>query len=163
MTADQKDSSGGASTGSGNGERDVSEEESETHQYDPSKNSSQSERVWGEIDSQKAPSDDQLDVLEPQRYVTVTEDGQVAAQLNLKHLKKKSNSIFKLKNLHDNNTQPLSKSQWLPEAIRGSQPHILCCQGTGVRSFVKFGACTLRWENTTRKRLLATVDTSRVV
>ena len=157
-TADQKDSSGGASTGS---ERDVSEEGSKTHQHDPSKNTSQSETVQSETDSQKTPSDDQLDdVLEPQRYMTVNVDGQVATQLNLKHLKKKANSIFKLKNLHNNNTvpQPLSKSQWLPEAIRGSQPHILCCQGTGVRSFIrrgKFWSVYIKMEKHSEKKIVS--------
>jgi hypothetical protein len=75
--------------------------------------------------------EDVLDELEPQRYVSVVDDRLVAG-LNLKHLKK--GSVFKLKHLHEDVTQPLSQCQWLPEALRGSQPHILCRQGNSLRS-----------------------------
>ena len=81
-------------------------------------------------------ADDLLDRLEPQRYVTVI-GKRLEAQLNLKHLKTRTLRLFKLKNLQENTTQPLSKSQWLPESLHGSQPHILCCQGRKLQSLRK--------------------------
>ena len=63
--------------------------------------------------------EDQRD--EPQRYVTVI-NRELVVGLNIKrHMK---NAKFKLKNLHEE-TEPFTKSQWLPKALRGSQPHIL--------------------------------------
>lgn len=98
---------------------------------------------------------DQLDELEPQRYVSVVDDKLVAG-LNLKHLKK--GSVFKLKHLHEDVTQPLSQSQWLPEALRGSQPHILCRQGNTLRSkFIKgrLMSVYINMEKDHEKRLLS--------
>ena len=96
---------------------------------------------------------DQLDELEPQRYVSVVDDKLVAG-LNLKHLKK--GSVFKLKHLYDDVTQPLSQSQWLPEALRGSQPHILCRQGNTLQSKVikgKLMSVYINMEKNHEKRL----------
>ena len=98
---------------------------------------------------------DQLDELEPQRYVSVVDDKLVAG-LNLKHLKK--GSVFKLKHLHEDVTQPLSQSQWLPEALRGSQPHIICRQGNTLRSkFIKgkLMSVYINMEKDRKERLLS--------
>ena len=46
-------------------------------------------------------------------------------------------STFKLKNPRDDQTQPLQKSQWLPEALRGSQPYIIGCEGKPLRTGLK--------------------------
>ena len=104
-----------------------------------------------ESDSQGTPG---LDELEPQRYVTVVKDKLVAG-LNVKHLKK--GSIFKLKHLHKDVTQPLSQSQWLPEALRGSQPHILCRQGNTLRSFIKgkLMSVYIKMEKDSKKRFIS--------
>lgn len=144
--ADQTDLPGGIR--SDNRERSVIESGSESQQQDPPgpQNASQSDTdqvdsadsqnapTPVESDSQSTPGQDHLDELEPQRYVTVVKDKLVAG-LNVKHLKK--GSIFKLKHMHNDVTRPLSQSQWLPEALRGSQPHILCRQGNTLRSFIK--------------------------
>ena len=63
---------------------------------------------------------DQLD--EPQRYVMVINNN-LKVGLNLKRHMRYAN--FKLKNLQEQ-TRPLTKSHWLPDALRGSQPHIIC-------------------------------------
>ena len=72
---------------------------------------------------------------EPQRYVNVV-DQQLVVELDVKQ-HKKDHSAFKLKNTQDGKTHPLSKSQWLPEAIMGSQPYILCRKGMPLHSKVK--------------------------
>ena len=48
--------------------------------------------------------------------------------------RRKDDFVFKLKNAQDGKTHPLSKSQWLPEAIMGSQPYILCRKGKPLSS-----------------------------
>ena len=63
---------------------------------------------------------------EPKRYVTVKDQSLCADFVIKKH---RRNTAFKLKNLVDDKTYPLSKSQWLPEASLGSQPYAICRRG----------------------------------
>ena len=65
---------------------------------------------------------------EPTRYVNVKGD-HLVVELEAR----KGRSSFKLKNPQDGVTYSLTKSQWLPEALRGSQPHIICREGTKHR------------------------------
>ena len=69
---------------------------------------------------------------EPQRYVNVVKK-QLVVELDVKR-RKKDDSAFKLTNAQDGKMHPLSKSQWLPEAIMGSQPYILCRKGKPLSS-----------------------------
>ena len=72
---------------------------------------------------------------EPQRYVRVC-SGNLIVELNVNpHSAKKS--AFKLKNPRDDQTYPLHKSQWLPEALRGSQPYIIGREGKSFRTGLK--------------------------
>ena len=71
-------------------------------------------------------------VIEPQRYVNVVVT-RLFVELDVKR-RKKDDSVFKLKNAQDGKMHPLSKSQWLPEAIMGSQPYILCRKGEPLSS-----------------------------
>lgn len=72
---------------------------------------------------------------EPQRYVSVyKKDLVVELIINPRSAK---NSAFELKDPRDDHTYPLHKSQWLPEALRGSQPYIICCKGKSFRSRLK--------------------------
>ena len=67
---------------------------------------------------------------EPTRYVNINESNQLVVELDVKSY----NSGFKLKNPHDGVTYQLAKSQWLPEALRGSQPHMIGCNGVSFIS-----------------------------
>lgn len=150
IVTDPHDRPPGGTSNNSRAKRKVTESRSEIQQQDPpgSQNASKSlDTNQVDSDSQNTPPPiesnspsaaaglDQLDELEPQRYVSVVDD-ELVAGLNLKHLKK--GSVFKLKHLHEDVTQPLSQSQWLPESLRGSQPHILCRQGNTLRSkFIK--------------------------
>ena len=69
--------------------------------------------------------------LEPQRYVSVYKKDLVVALNVDPHSAKKS--AFKLKNPRDDQTYPLHKSQWLPEALRGSQPYYIGGEGKRFR------------------------------
>ena len=68
---------------------------------------------------------------EPKRYVTVKKgpgsSQYLCADFVIK--KNKRNTAFKLKNLVDDMTYSLSRSQWLPEASLGSQPYVICREG----------------------------------
>ena len=72
---------------------------------------------------------------EPQRYVRV-DKGNLMVELNINPRSAKM-SAFKLKNPRDDQTYPLHKSQWLPEALRGSQPYIIGCEGKPFRTGLK--------------------------
>ena len=72
---------------------------------------------------------------EPQRYVRVC-NGKLIVELNINPRSAKE-SAFKLKNPRDDQTYPLHKSQWLPEALRGSQPYIICREGKSFRTGLK--------------------------
>ena len=72
---------------------------------------------------------------EPQRYVRV-DKGNLVVELSINPRSAKM-STFKLKNPRDDQTQPLQKSQWLPEALRGSQPYIIGCEGKPLRTGLK--------------------------
>ncbi len=72
---------------------------------------------------------------EPQRYVRV-DDGNLVVELNINPRSAKK-SAFKLKNPRDDQTYPLHKSQWLPEALRGSQPYIIGREGKPFRTGLK--------------------------
>ena len=69
---------------------------------------------------------------EPQRYVRVC-SGNLIVELNINPRSAKR-SAFKLKNPRDDQTYPLHKSQWLPEALRGSQPYIIGRKGKSFRT-----------------------------
>ena len=69
---------------------------------------------------------------EPQRYIQIHEH---SSQLEAELLVSKSHSAFKLKYPQDNTTYSLSRSQWLPKASLGSQPHIICCKGKSLLSW----------------------------
>ena len=73
--------------------------------------------------------------MEPQRYVRVCEENLVV-ELNINPRSAKK-SAFKLKNPRDDQTYPLHKSQWLPEALRGSQPYIIGREGKPFRTGLK--------------------------
>ena len=70
--------------------------------------------------------------MEPQRYVRVCE-GNLVVELNINPRSAKK-SAFKLKNPRDDQTYPLHKSQWLPEALCGSQPYIIGLEGKPFRT-----------------------------
>ena len=75
---------------------------------------------------------------EPKRYVTVKDDSDgeyLCAEFIIKKNERKT--AFKLKNLVDDMTYPLSRSQWLPEASLGSQPYAICREGQSFRRKVK--------------------------
>ena len=69
---------------------------------------------------------------EPQRYIQIHEH---SSQLEAELLVSKSHSAFKLKYPQDDMTYSLSRSQWLPKASLGSQPHIVCCKGKSLLSW----------------------------
>ena len=73
--------------------------------------------------------------LQPQRYVSM-HDKNLVVQLNIGQQSAKK-SAFKLKNPRDDQTYPLHKSQWLPEALRGSQPYLIGREGKPFRSGLK--------------------------
>lgn len=66
---------------------------------------------------------------EPKRYVTVEKGPPESLCADFVIKKKKRNTAFKLKNLVDDVTYPLSRSQWLPESSLGSQPYVICREG----------------------------------
>ena len=72
---------------------------------------------------------------EPQRHVSVCKENLVV-ELNVTPRSAKR-SAFKLKNPRDDQTYPLHKSQWLPEALRGSQPYIVGREGKSFRTGLK--------------------------
>jgi hypothetical protein len=63
-------------------------------------------------------------------------DGNLVVELNINPRSAKK-SAFKLKNPRDDQTYPLHKSQWLPEALRGSQPYIIGREGKPFRTGLK--------------------------
>ena len=71
---------------------------------------------------------------EPQRYIRVN-DGNLVVELNINPRSAKK-SAFK-QNPRDDQTYPLHKSQWLPEALRGSQPYIIGREGKPFRTGLK--------------------------
>lgn len=72
-------------------------------------------------------------ILEPQRYVSVLPDNTLVVELDIKRYKK-NRSVFKVKHPQTGKTHPLSKSQWLPEALLGSQPYIIGLEGNSHTS-----------------------------
>ena len=72
---------------------------------------------------------------EPPRHVSAY-DNSLVVELNINpHSAKKS--AFKLKNPRDDQTYPLQKSHWLPEALHGSQPYLIGREGKPFRSRIK--------------------------
>ena len=75
------------------------------------------------------------ELYEPKRYVTIIKNDDQSEELRAEFASKKNrgSTTFKLKNVEDNLTYPLSKSQWLPEASLGSQPYMICGEGRSFR------------------------------
>ena len=63
-------------------------------------------------------------------------DNHLVVELNITPRSAKK-SALKLKNPRDDQTYPLHKSQWLPEALRGSQPYIIGREGKSFRTGLK--------------------------
>ena len=73
---------------------------------------------------------------EPKKYITIDDSGKfLCAKFMIKKNKRKT--AFKLKNLVDDKTYPLSRSQWLPEASLGSQPYAICRRGQSFHRKMK--------------------------
>ena len=73
---------------------------------------------------------------EPQRYVSVNEKEELVVELS-GDLYSTRKAAFKLKNPRDGETYPLYKSQWLPEALCGTQPYLIGREGTPFHSGVR--------------------------
>ena len=73
---------------------------------------------------------------EPQRYVSVNKEEELVVELS-SDLYSTRKAAFKLKNPRDGETYPLYKSQWLPEALCGTQPYLIGREGTPFLSGVR--------------------------
>ena len=94
--------------------------------------SPQTELVHGDIQATSESTAAGEPDCEPQRYIQTHEH---SSQLEAALLVSESHSAFKLKHPQDNMTYSLSRSQWLPKASLGSQPHIICCKGKSLLSW----------------------------
>ena len=89
-----------------------------------------STEVYGNMAAEEVP-----ELYEPKRYIAIIKNSDQSEELRAEFASKKNrgSTSFKLKNVEDNLTYPLSKSQWLPEASLGSQPYIICGEGRSFR------------------------------